>query len=321
MSAQPWSRAWRTAAREFWSVHRSRDHFTTSAGRALADRLAAEILAVDARLGHPDDVCVIDIGCGDGQLLDHLAERCSTLGDRVRWRGVDIGPYPRHGAGSPIEFAQAELPGDLAGIPLRGFVMAHEWLDEVPCDVVERDSRGVDRLVLVERDGSEVLGPSIDDDDVCADHGVDAESLRRWLACWWPLRRPGDRAEVGLSRDQAWAWLVGLIDEGCVMATDYGHTAQQRRERYPRGTLTGYRSGRVVRPVPDGTVNLTAHVAMDSCAAAWPGTSITRQCEEMGAPSLSPQPTPAEVEDYFAALRLRDPGRLGEVLWLRYETG
>jgi hypothetical protein len=42
---------------------------------------------------------------------------------------------------------------------------------------------------------------------------------------------------------------------------DYGHTIDSRP---PPGTLTGFRQGRQVLPVPDGSCDLTAHVAMDS---------------------------------------------------------
>lgn len=49
------------------------------------------------------------------------------------------------------------------------------------------------------------------------------------------------------------------------MAVDYAHV---RGARPPFGTLTGFRRGLEVRPVPDGSCDLTAHVALDACAAA-----------------------------------------------------
>ena len=49
------------------------------------------------------------------------------------------------------------------------------------------------------------------------------------------------------------------------VAVDYAHT---RDTRPPLGTLTGYRDGRQVPSVPDGSRDLTAHVALDACAAA-----------------------------------------------------
>ena len=74
---------------------------------------------------------------------------------------------------------------------LTGLLIANEWLDDVPVDVVE-GTPGGPRLVLVDPSGEESYdGPP--DEDAAA-----------WLARWWPLG-PGLRAEVGLARDAAWA--------------------------------------------------------------------------------------------------------------------
>ncbi|WP_368073150.1 SAM-dependent methyltransferase [Streptomyces sp. WMMB 322] len=76
---------------------------------------------------------------------------------------------------------------------------------------------------------------------------------------------PGLRAEIGLPRDEAWAAAVGTLAQGLAVAVDFAHF---REDRPPFGTLTAYLDGREVRPVPDGSRDLTAHVAMDACAAA-----------------------------------------------------
>src|SRR5947208_2791006 len=81
-------------------------------------------------------------------------------------------------------------------------------------------------------------------------------------------RRPGPaarRAEVGAPRDTAWAGAVRALARGVALAVDYGHL---REDRPAFGTLTGFRNGRQVAPVPDGSCDLTAHVAIDSVAAA-----------------------------------------------------
>ncbi|NEC19081.1 hypothetical protein G3I50_12545, partial [Streptomyces parvus] len=76
---------------------------------------------------------------------------------------------------------------------------------------------------------------------------------------------PGERAEIGRPRDAAWTGAVGCLTAGLAVAVDYAHG---RGTRPPFGTLTGFRGGREVRPVPDGSRDLTAHVALDACAAA-----------------------------------------------------
>ncbi|NEB77546.1 hypothetical protein G3I40_20315, partial [Streptomyces sp. SID14478] len=53
------------------------------------------------------------------------------------------------------------------------------------------------------------------------------------------------------------------VERGLAVAVDYAHA---RGTRPPFGTLTGFRAGRETAPVPDGTCDLTAHVALDACA-------------------------------------------------------
>src|SRR6266511_1878356 len=139
-------------------------------------------------------------------------------------------------------------PGRLDVVDLgagRGVLLATEWLDNVPVDVVEAG-----RYVLVDEAGEERLGPPVEPDDAA------------WLAAWWP---DAERAEVGLPRDAAWASAVSALARGLAVAVDYGHF---RTARPAFGTLTGFRGGRHVAPVPDGTCDLTAHVAWDAVAAA-----------------------------------------------------
>jgi SAM-dependent MidA family methyltransferase len=138
---------------------------------------------------------------------------------------------------------------------ISGLIIANEWLDNVPCDVVELGPDGP-RLVEVAADGTERLGREPND------------SQQAWLECWWPTWRggePGERAEIGLMRDAAWADTVAALDEGVAVAIDYAHAVDTRP---PYGSLTGYADGRQVPPVPDGSCDLTAHVALDACAAA-----------------------------------------------------
>lgn len=312
----PWSRAWRQSARDFWSSERPSDHFRTAASPLVAERIAEVLREVDRRLGQPAKLAVIDIGCGDGELLGLVRECCPDLASRVHWVGIDVRPVRLQG----IESVIAEVPAPLDLAPVHGIVMAHEWLDEIPCDVVERDADGVDRVVLVDADGGEYLGPSLDDARACADIGVDAHAAREWIKGWWPLSEPGDRAEVGLPRDDAWRWMRGLLAAGTILATDYGHVRDDREMRHRHGTLAGYRSGRLVRPAPDGKVNLTAHVAIDSCANAVPGTTTTRQREELPAAALASEPTASEVQDYFTGLSLRDSRAWGDLVWLRWDA-
>ncbi|MGA5555175.1 SAM-dependent methyltransferase [Streptomyces lavendulocolor] len=221
-------------------------HFRTSvhASPLFAGAVARLLAEVAAELG-TDDVAVVDMGAGRGELLSGVLSAVPA-GLRVRAYAVERAAPPE-GLDPRVAWV-AEPP---AGV--RGLLFANEWLDNVPVDVAERDGSGTDRYVEVAPDGTERLGAPV--------AGADAA----WLARWWPLREPGERAEIGRSRDEAWARAAGTLAAGLAVAVDYAHTAGARP---PFGTLTGFRAGREVPPVPDGTCDITAHVALDACAAA-----------------------------------------------------
>ena len=120
------------------------------------------------------------------------------------------------------------------------------------------------------------------------------------------------------------------MDRGLAVAADYGHC---RAARPLAGTLAGFQQGRPVRAVPDGSRDITAHVAMDACAAAGVAagatqTVLTTQRAALRALGLSGRRRrsgrPAPIRPgYLAALRtaaeeaeLTDPAGLGGFRWL-----
>ncbi|MDO3703709.1 SAM-dependent methyltransferase [Micromonospora sp. C28SCA-DRY-2] len=145
----------------------------------------------------------------------------------------------------------------------------------------------------------------------------------------------GTRAEVGRSRDAAWAEAVGRVDRGLALAVDYGHL---RESRPVDGTVTGYRGGRQVPPVPDGSCDVTAHVAMDSVASAGERVAgcayaLGSQREGLralgadgGRPPLSlaasdPAGYVRALAAASAVAELTDPAGLGGHWWLRQPVG
>jgi len=233
-------------------------HFRTSAhvSPAYAGAMLSLLREVDAALGHPRRLDLVDIGAGRGELLTQVlneATRDRGLAGRITVRAVEITPRP-DGLDPRIHW-QASPPAAIAGL-----VIASEWLDNVPLDVAELTPGGP-RLVLVETgSGAERPGPPPRAADLA------------WSRAWWPLHEPGDRAELGRTRCRAWAGVVRRITRGLAVAADYGHL---RAGRPSGGTLTGYRDGRVVRAIPDGSRDITAHVALDACAAAGQAAGAT----------------------------------------------
>jgi SAM-dependent MidA family methyltransferase len=293
----PW-RGWREATEEalygrpedgepgFFVRERPEGHFRTSvhASPLFASAVAELLRRVDEALGRPRELAFVDVGAGGGELIAGVhAAVPSGLRARLRLYAVERADRPE-GLDASIRW--------LTGLPepgsVTGLVFANEWLDNVPVDVAGTDDAGEPRMVLVAPDGTERLGSPVT--------GPDAD----WLARWWPLGgdrtdgsgpgsadgsrsshggnggegtagrpagggEPDLRAEIGHPRDAAWARAVRCLAQGLAVAVDYGH---ERAARPPFGTLTGFRDGREVRPVPDGSCDITSHVALDACAAA-----------------------------------------------------
>ncbi|WP_433549422.1 SAM-dependent methyltransferase [Streptomyces sp. CA-294286] len=223
-------------------------HFRTSvhASPLFAGAVARLLRETHESLGGPAEIALVDIGAGRGELLTGVL---AALPEGFGVRAYAVERAARPAALDPRVEWLARPPSGVTGL-----VFANEWLDNVPVDVAEADEDGVARYVEVRAaDGAERLGAPVS--------GADAA----WLERWWPLAgRPGQRAEIGRPRDTAWADAVGTLDAGLAVAVDYAHA---RACRPPYGTLTGFAGGREVRAVPDGRCDVTAHVALDACAA------------------------------------------------------
>lgn len=240
----------------------------------IADSIIAVAMPVIdtlARRGTP--ITVTDVGAADGTLLCQLIDRWPVdVRDVTDWRGIDLRPRP-DGLDPRVAWVESDIRA-LAGEvpPTPGIVVAHELLDDIPCDIVEPDDEGEWRLVLVDPgNGRETIGPALTDTVTCAALGVDGNALAKWCTAWWPRDAPAARIEVGVARDAAWTVIAGLVSDGMAIAVDYAHVREERAAgRWDGGTLAGYLNGRPVSPIPDGGRNLSAHVALDACAAASP---------------------------------------------------
>lgn len=288
-------------------------HFRTSvhASPLFAEAVARLLCRVDEALGRPARLDFVDMAAGRGELAVGVpAALPADVAARTRVHAVEIAERPAD-LDHRIEWL-AEPPRGVTGL-----LFANEWLDNVPVDIAEVDPAGVSRKVLVRRDGAERLGEPVD--------GAEAE----WLARWWPLEgEEGLRAEIGLPRDEAWAGAVAGVDRGLAVAVDYAHG---RDARPPFGTLTGFRAGRETAPVPDGSCDITAHVALDACAL--PGARLLRQRDALRALGITGARPPLTLAStrpaaYVRALasageaaELTAAGGLGDFGWLSQPVG
>jgi SAM-dependent MidA family methyltransferase len=320
-------------------------HFRTSAhaAPAFARALLRLLERLDAALGWPARLDLVDVGAGRGELLSALVAAADPeLAGRLRPTAVELSPRPE-GLPGVIGWRD-DLPSGVTGL-----LLATEWLDNVPLEVAARTPDGWRRVLVDPATGEESLGGPVDDADA------------HWLDRWWPAGSPATdqggnlhagavgsigsgaggptgavaRAEVGLSRDTAWADAVDRLDRGLAVAVDYGHL---RQERPSGGTLTGYRGGRQVPPVPDGSCDVTAHVAVDSVAEAGAAVAgrpytLVRQREALRALGVDGRRPPlalagSDPAGYVRALatasaaaELTDPAGLGGHWWLLQPVG
>lgn len=308
---EPWPVVWQRALYGPNGFYRRPDgpraHFRT-ASHAAGDLLARAL----ARLAR-DAGCstVVDVGAGHGELLAALRRADPDL----TLHAVEVAPRP---AGLDRAVGWADRPPPTTGPVL---LLGWELLDVVPCPVLQADRDGALRQVLVSPDGHEVLGEEPGSGDLA------------WADRWWPgPHEPGDRVEVGTSRDDAWQRLVDVVvgEHGLALAVDYDHALGARPSQ---GSLTGFRAGRATAAVPDGEHDVTAHVALDAVAAGLPGSLRLDQADALrrlgvGAarpdPALSRSDPTAFVVALAATSRaaeLLDRGGLGGFGWLLTPRG
>ena len=157
-----WREAWNDALygpNGFFLHSRPTDHFRTSV--TSSDVFASAIARLVRESGLDG---VLDLGAGGGELLMRL----HAIDPALRLTGVELASRPD----LPADVAWTdELPASFEGL-----LIAHEWLDNMPCDVVELDDAGVVRLVEVDPDtGEESLGDPVESElagAVVAAHGA-----------------------------------------------------------------------------------------------------------------------------------------------------
>lgn len=308
----PWKKAWDAALYGpggFFRRESPAAHFRTSVH--ASPLFARAVVELTRRAGLDT---IVDVGAGRGELL----REAHRLDPSLTLLGVEVAARP------------ADLPGAVDWSPVLpsevdGLVIANEWLDNIPCHVVEVDPAGVPRVVHVDPStGREALGSRLTDRVVPA-------RLAQWCAAWWPLdsAAPGTRAEVGTTRDDAWADVVRRVTRGVAVAVDYGHVAS---ERPPFGSMRSYRAGREVDVLPNGSRDVTAHVAVDAVASRVAGTVLSQR-EALRALGVSgsrpdlamatsdPQGYVRALSEAGEAAELTDEAGLGAFLWVVSTVG
>ena len=96
----------------------------------MAQRVADIIRATDARLGHPAELTIVDIGCGDGFLLNSLERKFDVA------HGIDLSERPIAFANAFSQRAKFEVK-DVATVDRKyDIATLIEVLEHVPDDMV-----------------------------------------------------------------------------------------------------------------------------------------------------------------------------------------
>jgi SAM-dependent MidA family methyltransferase len=255
----PWEQAWEAAAfgpRGFYINALPYDHFTTSVEQAVVATDLLPYLRVALTNG---PVTFIDVGAGTGLLAEQLRALLSpTEAQRTRFLCLDLRPRPLD-LTPEIDWIQGDIRETIKRVPTGNAVLvAHEFLDDLPCAVVEVDEAGLGHFIVIDSEqGERKLGPIL---------AANSPELA-WLERWWPTTRPFMRCEVGITRDACWNTLTSVVTSGFAIAIDYAHLREDRvRGVWDGGTLAGYAHGTLKTPQTSGASNITAHVAIDALA-------------------------------------------------------
>lgn len=175
-----------------------------------------------------DDPVVVDIGAGSGSLLAALIDE---LGGRVEAHAVEISPAARSALAAIIPEAAIHAAFDELPPSLSGAVIANELLDNQPVALAVRRADGWEERWV----GSDTEGLSL----VAAPCRPE---VAEWCDAFAGTVPEGGMVEVQLSAGDVVSSVLEHLSTGCLVAVDYGGTAEELEPRRTQGTLRTYRS-------------------------------------------------------------------------------
>ncbi len=286
--------------------------------------LARRIDEMWRALGRPETFTVREYGAGTGTLfltlLDGLRAQGSELVRALRYQPVDLAQQRTAldqrlaAAGHAGMLSDATADSGLVGV-----VLANEFLDALPVNVVVRDGDDLREIYVDWQDGRfvERTGELSD------------ARLSEWFSDSGTELMDGQRAEASLAMLD-WVFALGSqLERGYAIVIDYGAPAADLyAANRMTGTLRAFRGQHVSSDVLSavGHQDITAHVDFDALERAARGADLIvierrRQAEFLIENGLDEAYAAARVaadQDWSAALSLRsairrliDPQALG----------
>lgn len=214
--------------------------------------LARHVEEVRSRVGEP--FLLVEMAGGSGSLLRSLLATVPLQA----W-AVEVSPAARQALGEVVGAERVVDRLEAVASPLRGVVLANEFLDNLPMAIAQLESGSWRERWVGEEDGSLVL----------VDVDIRPE-VAAWLGAYAGEVDDGGWVEVQLA---AYEWVRSAVDRleaGALVLIDYGDTAENLAPRRRDGTLRTYR-GHHLGPHPldePGATDITADVNVTAVVAA-----------------------------------------------------
>jgi len=311
-----------------------------SLGAEFAQLLAPQVAQWLALLPADGPLALVETGPGEGQLAQQLAEALHAGWPELAGRTELVLVEPNAGMAQRQRQRLSACPlpvrwidfAALARAPLRGVVLAHEVLDALAIERIERrDDHWCRQRVALRGDSlsleaaEPLTGPLLDQLGGLGLLPLDGSRPEGWCTELHPGLEP---------------WLAacaGALSEGWLLVIDYAHEAcRYYAPQRSAGTLMAYRSQQASdNPLREpGLWDLTAHLCLESLQAAaraggWQPLGGCRQGEALLALGLARrlhalQQEPASrlaelLQRRESLLRLVDPASLGNFRWLAFQ--
>ena len=259
----------------------SGDFYTASDAHWLLGKcLEKQIREIDALLGHPGQLTVLEMGPGKGLLARDLLQACnesqSNYSQRLRYILIERSPIMRQAQEENLRgFVQKGWTiewftslNELSSESVEGVIFSNELVDAFPVHRVTVAKDQVREIFVNYKDGK--LGECVGDLST-----TDISSYLDGVSVGWP---DGYTTEVHLESERWLQTVAKLLRRGFVLTIDYGHTAQDYYDVSRKdGTLLCYHRHRVcANPyIRVGEQDMTAHVNFTALAKSGSESGLT----------------------------------------------
>lgn len=239
----------------------------------LAKALVRQVMEIDALLGSPASLTVVEMGPGDGTLARDILAECAAVApdlfQRLTYLLIERSPALRHLqeetlshlSQHPHRIAWVTSLEALSEQSVVGVVLSNELIDAFPVHRVRMTQDGLKEIHVHDQAGRFV-------ERLCEPSTPD---LLRFFQDQGVTLTDGYTTEVNLLALKWMHEVAGVLKQGVVLTIDYGHTAQDYfSQSRSTGTLRCYRSHQVTNDPYQyvGEQDMTAHVNFSSLALA-----------------------------------------------------